>query len=353
MIGTSVGIGSSGNTANTWSYQVGYEQLQGDKFYYVDPKLNADVAISRTLKKMGGQPGTLILSDKPLVITKPIELASGQCIQGVGNNTKIDATAITGSAIIFDSNCHVKNINLFGLKHPNSIGISNKSSAALFRFDNVSINGFMTGVQLTYCWVGMLHNLICTGCDVGMNWTNFVNIVQVIGGHFGGNRVAIQSISKANYQLKNVITTTIEGNSQAGIILGDKNISTTVRDCYFELNGNNNGFGGDVVITGGTGTVIDACFGVRSMPMFHLVGGTNTRISNCVGWSKNFILIESGASNTIVDYNTYYSSGSYGNCKGIINHSSTTTFLSPNNSISLFSADANSDPTLKSKPSLK
>jgi hypothetical protein len=76
MIGTSVGIGTSGgNTYNTWSYQVGYDQLQTDKFYYVDPKLNADVAISRTLKKMNGQPGTLVLSDKPLVITKPIELA--------------------------------------------------------------------------------------------------------------------------------------------------------------------------------------------------------------------------------------------------------------------------------------
>lgn len=319
-----------------------YSAIQGQKFYYLnaDCSLSANIPLKNLLKQMAGRPGNIVLPDKQLTFTDPVVLGLGQGLVGLGKGTKLNFTKLSdgATAITFDRNSMFQNISLVGKS--TCIGMANKDSVGVFQFDNVELVGFKVGLNLDNTWVGIFNNLICSNNDIGVKWINYVNAFQFLGGHFGGNRRAFSCESTYAPQMKNTISTTIEGNSEAGIVLNGWCVSTTVRDCYFELNGDNQlgGNGGDVIVgIESQGTTIDGCFGVRSTPMFK-VSGKNTRISNCVGWSKNFLLITPEAKNTVVDYNAYYTSADYDICVGITNQSDTTVFLPHTESLSAISA---------------
>lgn len=336
---------------NYSSWQI-YSAIQGQKFYYLntDCSVSANIPLKNLLKQMAGKPGNIVLPDKQLTFTEPVILGPGQGLVGYGKGTKLDFTRLIDNttAITFDRNSTFQNISLIGKS--TCIGFANKQNIGIYRFDNVEIVGFKVGLNMDNTWVGIFNNLICTSNDIGIKWINYVNAVQIFGGHFGSNRVAISCESTYAPQMKNTISSTIEGNREAGIILNGWCVSTTVRDCYFELNGDNQlgGNGGDVIVgPESVGTIIDGCFGVRSTPMFK-ISGRNTRISNCVGWSKNFLLITPEARGTIVDYNTYYTSADFDVCVGITNQSNTTVFLPHTESLSAFSA-ASTPLILKSK----
>lgn len=320
---------TSNSTSNMTNPAINYNQFQTDNYYLVDPHNDINKSLGMIFSKMKDSPGTIILPDKPFILTSPITLKDGQCLKGVGNNTEIRALNINGPAIFFSNHCNISNIKLIGNGADRSIGIQNNENTAAFQFDNLTITGFKKGILLSNCWVGLIINVFIDGNDVGMVWQGFVNAIQIIGGHYGGNRIGIQSLPGAML-LKNTITTTIEGNSEMGIYINSTSTALSIRDCYFELNGDNaGGPGGDIVIDSGMmlwGTTIDGCFGVRSMPMIHIKGGRGTKISNCTGWVKNFIKIEAEAVDTIVDHNIFYTHVDYDTCVGILDNSSTTRY---------------------------
>lgn len=318
------------NSMNQFNHPVEYIQLQKDNYLFLDPRYNCEYSLQQLLKKLGDSAGTILLPDKSITITKPIVLKPWQSIKGMGLNTEIIAFGFSGPAITFSSWCSISNIKLVGNNSANSVGISGNPHSAFFRISNVSCFYFKKGVAFKDCYIGTLDNLVSNHNDIGMEWDGFVNAINLIGGHIGSNRIGIEMLPNGML-MKNTISSTIEGNREIGIHVNSNIGALSIRDCYFESNGNNEGLGGDVVVENLSGALvhgitIDGCFGLRSSPMIHLKGGKGTKISNNTGWVKNFLKVESAAVDTVIDHNTFYTIADYDTCIGIIDESDTTKY---------------------------
>lgn len=320
------------NSMNQFNHPVEYIQLQKDNYLFVDPRFNPEYSLQQLLKKLGDLPGTVILPDKPIVLTKPIHLKAGQSLRGVGHLSELRANNFAEPAITFSSYSNISNVRLTGNNVEGSQGIANTPNAANFRLSNVDVFAFRKGIVLRNCWVGFFDNVVVNWNDIGMEWSEFVNAVQFLGGHVGANRVGIRGL-QGGMLLKNTISSTLEGNTESAIHISSSYSALTVRDCYFELNGNNAGFGGDVIIDSNNnnelayGALIDGCFGLKSTPMIHLKGGKGTKVSGNTGWVKHFLKIEDGARDTFVDHNTYYTMADYDTCVGITDESDSTKYV--------------------------
>lgn len=320
------------SSMNQFNHPVEYIQLQKDNYLFVDPRYNPEYSLQQLLKKLGDLPGTIVLPDKPIILTKPIHLKAGQSLRGIGHLSELRANNFAEPAITFSSYSNISNVRLTGNNVEGSQGIANTPNAANFRLSNVDVFSFRRGIVLRNCWVGLLDNVVINWNDVGMEWSEFVNAVQFFGGHVGANRVGVRGLPGAML-LKNTITSTLEGNTEIAIHISSSYSALSVRDCYFELNGNNNGLGGDVVIDSSIGelaygAIIDGCFGLRSTPMIHLAGGKGTRVSGNTGLVKHFLKIESGAVDTFVDQNTYYTVADNDLAVGITDDSDSTKYVS-------------------------
>lgn len=307
-----------------------YAAVQSQGFYCLPAdNLNADYAMQLLLKQIKGKSATILVPERKFKITQPIVLGPGQCIAGIGRASTFDCSAMpSGSiAITFDTQGGVSNLQMIG--NSGVVALANVQNAAFYRFDNLFVTGFALGCKLNCTWIGDFFSCVFNYNTIGMQWINYVNAVNIHGGHFGGNGIGIDCRNKEALQMKNIITSTIEGNTTSGIYLDGLCSSISIRDCYFETNGDNNTNGEDIYIgTDCDGTVIDGCFGVRSNPMFR-IKGLKTRISNCVGWSRNFAFIDSAARDTVVDFNSFYTKQNYEVCVGIIDFGVNTHFSRP------------------------
>jgi len=339
-----VGIGTTQIFNMDITPNIIYQQLQNNNYYYINPTINADSAITTVLHKMNGKPGTIILPDSTVTITKQIVLKDSQWLQGAGNRTILNyAGKMTnsGSAILISgTHCGIKNISLnssFGKLDRGFFGINVDGNdprvatdplySRTYRFviDNCDVRNFDVGINLNRTFIGTISNCYAYYNGVGIKFSeSFVNAVYVLGGEYGANGIGIHF--KGNvFQLKNTISTTIEGNG-VGIQIESPATSTTIRDCYFEEN-----TAGSIVINHSYcySTIINGNYFRKDNPSITILKGNDTFISENACNSSQPFFIDIGANNTVINRNNLRTRfGVIDPHFDLYNKSSTTTIIS-------------------------